>query len=47
MLFPVLVFVAVSLAIGVFAFWMMPSRTAQRIQAVATATKSAWTETAV
>jgi len=47
MLFPVLVFVAVSLAVGGFAVWMLPSRTAQRLQAVAPASKSAWTETAV
>ena len=47
MLFPILVFVAVSLAVGGFAVWMLPSRTAQRLRAVAPASKSAWTETAV
>lgn len=48
MLFPVLVFVAVSLAIGGFAVWMLPTRTEQRLRAVApSAGKSAWTETAV
>jgi tight adherence protein C len=48
MLFPILVFVAVSLAIGGFAVWMLPTRTEQRLRAVAPAAgKSAWTETAV
>ncbi|HWT19676.1 MAG TPA: type II secretion system F family protein [Variovorax sp.] len=48
MLFPILVFVAVSLAIGGFAVWMLPTRTEQRLRAVApSSVKSAWTETAV
>jgi tight adherence protein C len=47
MLFPILVFVTVSLAIGGFAVWMLPTRTEQRLRAVAPASKSAWTETAV
>ncbi|CAN7283466.1 type II secretion system F family protein [Variovorax paradoxus] len=48
MLFPILVFVAVSLAIGGFAVWMLPTRTEQRLRAVAPSSgKSAWTETAV
>ncbi|CAN7295976.1 type II secretion system F family protein [Variovorax paradoxus] len=47
MLFPILVFVAVSLAIGGFAVWMLPTRTEQRLRAVApSSSKSAWTETA-
>jgi tight adherence protein C len=48
MLFPILVFVTVSLAIGGFAVWMLPTRTEQRLRAVAPSSgKSAWTETAV
>lgn len=48
MLLPILVFVAVSLAIGGFAVWMLPTRTEQRLRAVAPSSgKSAWTETAV
>ncbi|WP_431107198.1 type II secretion system F family protein [Variovorax paradoxus] len=48
MLLPILVFVAVSLAVGGFAVWMLPTRTEQRLRAVApSAGKSAWTETAV
>jgi tight adherence protein C len=47
MLFPILVFVAVSLAVGGFAVWMLPTRTEQRLRAVAPAGKSAWIETAV
>ncbi|MBW8719346.1 MAG: type II secretion system F family protein [Variovorax paradoxus] len=48
MLFPILVFVAVSLAIGGFAVWMLPTRTEQRLRAVAPSSgKPAWTETAV
>jgi tight adherence protein C len=48
MLFPVLVFLAVSLTIGGLAVWMSPTRTAQRLQAVSPSSgKSSWTETAV
>ncbi|WP_395316094.1 type II secretion system F family protein [Variovorax sp. UC74_104] len=48
MLFPILVFLAVSLAIIGLAVWLSPTRTEQRLQAVAMpAGKSAWTETAV
>ena len=48
MLFPVLVFVTVSLAVGGFVIWVLPTRTERRLQAVApSSTKSAWTETAV
>ncbi|QGW81507.1 type II secretion system F family protein [Variovorax paradoxus] len=48
MLLPILVFVAVSLAVGGFAVWMLPTRTEQRLRAVAPSSgKSAWTETAV
>lgn len=48
MLLPILVFVTVSLAIGGFAIWMLPTRTEQRLRAVAPSSgKSAWTETAV
>lgn len=48
MLFPILVFLAVSLAIGGLAVWMSPTRTEQRLQAVTpSAGKSAWAETAV
>lgn len=48
MLLPILVFVAVSLAIGGFAVWMLPTRTEQRLRAVAPPSgKSAWAETAV
>jgi tight adherence protein C len=48
MLFPILVFLAVSLAIAGLAVWMSPTRTAQRLQAVApSAGKAHWTETAV
>lgn len=47
MLFPILVFVAVSLAIGGFAVWMMPTRTEQRLRAVVPGSKSVWIETAV
>ncbi|WP_418120415.1 type II secretion system F family protein [Variovorax sp. 375MFSha3.1] len=48
MLFPILVFVAVSLAIIGMAVWLSPTRTEQRLQAVAMpAGKSAWTEKAV
>ncbi|WPH22022.1 type II secretion system F family protein [Variovorax paradoxus] len=48
MLFPILVFVTVSLAIGGFVVWMLPTRTEQRLRAVApTSAKSTWTETAV
>jgi tight adherence protein C len=48
MLFPILVFLAVSMAIIGLAFWFSPTRTEQRLQAVAMpAGKSAWTEKAV
>ena len=48
MLFPVLVFLAVSMAIVGVAAWLSPTRTEQRLQAVAMpAGKSAWTEQAV
>lgn len=48
MLFPILVFLAVSLAVVGVAVWLSPTRTEQRLQAVALpAGKSAWTETAV
>lgn len=48
MLFPILVFVTVSLAVGGFAVWVLPTRTERRLQAVAPSTaKSAWAETAV
>ncbi|MET3443616.1 tight adherence protein C [Variovorax paradoxus] len=48
MLFPILVFTAVFLAVGGFAVWVLPSRTERRLQAVAPSTvKSAWAETAV
>ncbi|WGT64683.1 type II secretion system F family protein [Variovorax paradoxus] len=48
MLLPILVFVAVSLAVGGFAVWVLPTRTEQRLRAVAPSSgKSAWTETAV
>jgi tight adherence protein C len=48
MLFPILVFVTVSLAIGGFVVWMLPTRTEQRLRAVAPSSgKSAWIETAV
>ena len=48
MLFPILVFVTVSLAIGGFVVWILPTRTEQRLRAVAPSSgKSAWIETAV
>jgi tight adherence protein C len=48
MLFPVLVFITVSLAVGGFVVWVLPTRTERRLQAVAPSTaKSAWVETAV
>ncbi|MDQ0023614.1 tight adherence protein C [Variovorax paradoxus] len=48
MLLPILVFITVSLAIGGFVVWMLPTRTEQRLRAVAPSSgKSAWTETAV
>jgi tight adherence protein C len=48
MLFPLLVFVTVFLAVGGFVIWVLPTRTERRLQAVApSTTKSAWTETAV
>jgi tight adherence protein C len=48
MLFPILVFFAVSLAIGGLSMWLLPTRTEQRLQAVAQpAEKSPWAETAV
>lgn len=48
MLFPILVFVTVFLAVGGFVIWVLPTRTERRLQAVApSTTKSAWTETAV
>ena len=48
MLFPILVFVTVSLAVGGFVVWVLPTRTERRLQAVAPSTaKSAWAETAV
>lgn len=48
MLFPILVFLTVSMAIIGLAFWFSPTRTEQRLQAVAMpAGKSAWTEKAV
>ena len=48
MLLPILVFVTASLAIGGFVVWMLPTRTEQRLRAVApSSAKSAWTETAV
>ncbi|RSZ37285.1 MULTISPECIES: type II secretion system F family protein [unclassified Variovorax] len=47
-LFPILVFLAVSLAIIGLAAWLSPSRAKQRLQAMTQpAGKSAWTETAV
>jgi len=48
MLFPILVFFAVSLAIGGLSMWLLPTRTEQRLQAVAQPTgKSPWAETVV
>ena len=48
MLFPVLVFITVSLAVGGFVVWVLPTRTERRLQAIAPSTaKSAWAETAV
>ena len=48
MLFPILVFFAVSLAIGGLSVWLMPTRTEQRLQAVVQpAGKSPWAETVV
>ncbi|MGJ3703893.1 type II secretion system F family protein [Variovorax sp. AFSI2.2] len=48
MLFPILVFVTVSLAVGGFVVWVLPTRTERRLQALAPSTaKSAWAETAV
>ncbi|KQU88380.1 type II secretion system protein [Variovorax sp. Root318D1] len=48
MLFPVLVFIAVTLALGGFMIWVLPTRTEQRLREVApSAGKSAWAETAV
>ena len=48
MLFPILVFLSVSLAVIGLAVWLSPTRAAQRLQAVAQpAGKSSWTETAV
>lgn len=48
MLFPILVFFAVSLAIGGLSVWLLPTRTEQRLQAVAQpAGKSPWAETVV
>jgi tight adherence protein C len=48
MLFPILVFLAVALTIGGLSVWLMPTRTEQRLQAVAQpGAPSAWTETAV
>ncbi|MES2248812.1 MAG: type II secretion system F family protein [Pseudomonadota bacterium] len=48
MLFPILVFLSVSLAVIGLAAWLSPTRAAQRLQAVApSAGKSAWTETAI
>lgn len=48
MLFPILVFFAVSLAIGGLSVWLLPTRTEQRLQAVAQPTgKSPWAETVV
>jgi len=48
MLFPILVFFAVSLAIGGLSMWLLPTRTEQRLQAVAQpAGKSPWAETVV
>ena len=38
MLFPILVFTAVFLAVGGFAVWVLPSRTERRLQAVAPST---------
>ncbi|WP_341888010.1 type II secretion system F family protein [Variovorax sp. YR752] len=48
LLFPILVFLSVSLAIVGLAVWLSPTRAAQRLQAVTLpAGKTAWTETAV
>jgi tight adherence protein C len=48
MMFPVLVFLAVTLGLAGLFFWLMPSRTGQRLQAMSGAPKqSQWTETAV
>ncbi|PLC07226.1 type II secretion system protein [Variovorax sp. RO1] len=48
LLFPILVFLSVSLTVIGLAAWLSPTRTAQRLQAVAPSSgKSAWTETAV
>ena len=48
LLFPILVFLSVSLAVVGLAVWLSPTRAAQRLQAVALpAGKTAWTETAV
>ncbi|MNX82484.1 type II secretion system F family protein [Variovorax boronicumulans] len=48
MLFPILVFLSVSLAVIGLVVWLSPTRAAQRLQAVAQPSgKSAWTETAV
>lgn len=48
LLFPILVFLSVSLTVIGLAAWLSPTRTAQRLQAVAQPSgKSAWTETAV
>jgi tight adherence protein C len=48
MLFPILVFITVSLTVGGFVVWVLPTRTERRLQAVAPSTaKSAWAETAV
>ena len=47
-LFPVLVFLAVALALGGFFIWLTPTRAEQRLQALSNPTgKSQWIETAV
>ncbi|QFZ84898.1 type II secretion system F family protein [Variovorax paradoxus] len=48
LLFPILVFLSVSLAVIGLAVWLSPTRAAQRLQAVVLpAGKASWTETAV
>lgn len=49
MLFPILVFLAVSLGVGGLSMWLLPTRTEQRLLAVArpTGKSSPWVETAV
>jgi tight adherence protein C len=48
LIIPALVFLAVSLALGGFFLWLVPTRTEQRLQAMAPASeKTEWTETVV